>query len=179
MTSYWWIPSRGLARVGITLVALVGCLAASCRNDSEGPTRDVETAVDQRTVQAQSLEDLETARRLFRTDLEETERLLRPAEFKAKDGSGMTEVPLTCDRRDGSGGRSYVFKLRESAVPLEDPAGKARLVEDHWRGKGYAVTVRTAIGFDVQAVTKEGGILLFFASDRGMNLSGESACVQA
>jgi hypothetical protein len=71
-------------------------------HDSEEPTRDVEMAVDQRTLQGGSLVDLESTRKLFRTDLEETERLLRPAEFKAKDGSGVTEVPLTCDRIDAS-----------------------------------------------------------------------------
>jgi hypothetical protein len=179
MTGGRWIPGHGFARAGIALVALVGCLAAGCRQDGEEPTREVGTVIDESTQQAGPSVDLETARRLFRMDLEETERLLRPAEFKAKDANGVTEVPLTCDRRDGSEGRSYVFKVRESAVPLEDPAGRARLVEAHWRGKGYAVTVRAAIGFDVQAVTKEGGTLLFFASDRGMNLSGESACVQA
>lgn len=179
MTGERSVWRRDRVRVMILLAGLVACLAAGCRQDGQAPTQEVAPTVDQPTEQARPPIDLETARKLFRTDLEEAERLLRPATFKLKDAAGVAEVPLTCDLPDGRQGRSYIFKVRESAVPLDDPAGRARLIEGLWRSKGYTTTVRTNIAFDVQAVTKEGGVLLFFASDQGMNLSGESACVPA
>lgn len=179
MTTYRPAPGA-VARSGMLLIALVACLVVGCRQADGDGRQEANMPSNARGQQpAAPPIDLETARRRFRADLEEAERLLQPAKFELKDGSGGAEVPLTCNRPDGSEGRSYIFKVRESAAPLDDPAATARLVEDHWRGKGYTTTLRTNIAFDVQAITKEGGTLLFFASSRGMNLSGESACVQA
>lgn len=125
--------------------------------------------------------DSETARRLFREDLDQVETLLRPLRFRVIDEGGVAEVPLTCLLPDGSDGRSYGFKGREAMTDVEDPAGKAKVVADHWRGKGYQVKERSRIAYEVTARTAEGGALWFIVGldGQGLSVSGESACAAA
>jgi hypothetical protein len=121
--------------------------------------------------------DVETARRLLRADLEEVIGLVKPAKFTRVDPTGLPEVLLTCPRPDSSDGKSYSFKTLQSIMRIDSPEATAKLISDHWRSKGYTLQLRTELGYQVLAWTREGGSLSFIVSEPGMTLSGESACV--
>jgi hypothetical protein len=121
--------------------------------------------------------DVETARRLLRADLEEVIGLVKPAKFTRVDPTGLPEVLLTCPRPDGSDGKSYGFKTLQSPMRIDNPEATAKLISDHWRGKGYDLQLRTKVGYEILAWTREGGSMTFIVSGAGMTLSGESACV--
>jgi hypothetical protein len=170
---------RSTSRYGLGLLALLGCLAAGCRADEPDAGEGIATDHQSSLRSAPRSLDLETARRLLRADLDEVVKLVQPAEFTLVDPTGVLEVPVTCDLPDEREGKSYIFQTRQYARHIDEPGEAARLISEHWRGKGYAIQLRTELGYQVLAWTREGGSLSFIVGEPGMTLSGESACVPA
>lgn len=173
------MTGRTFSGCGLGLLLALGVLAAGCRMDNRDPSQENTMPRQDSVRPAPPGLDVQTARTMLRADLDEIIKLVQPAEFTRVDPTGVAEVPLTCPLPDGGDGKSYGFKTRQSAEHVDDPEGRARLISDHWRSKGYTLQLRTELGYQVLAQTREGGSLSFIVSERGMTLSGESACVPA
>jgi hypothetical protein len=147
----------------VLLTLLLGLAGTGCQWAGRGNAEEADVTAE-----------LETSRKQFRSELQEVEQMLQPAEFRLTGSEA--EIPMSCL----DDGRSYLFDVREAAGPIDDPKGKANLIAEHWRGKGYQVEITPLEEtFQVSGRTPDGGRLTFVAGERAMALHGESPCVTA
>lgn len=112
--------------------------------------------------------------------LDETQRVLGPAEFAAEVARPATGP---CIRPDGRAGRSRLVATRFAP---NDPTGadvaasaRTARVARVWIDRGCRVQTRSSatLGHEVVATTPSGGIVVFGIGAHGMTLGGQTACV--